>query len=593
MQDDWARGLKPVPPGPDNPLGTRWMGLSAPGVGIHGTDEPTSIGYSASHGCIRMQVPDAEWLFDHVDVGHDRLHRLMRAVRGPSPSLRWSRCSGCSSGTSRTSRTRASPRRSTAVRRSPPRSCGCRRIGGGPELDLACVSRQGRRPQLLGLVVRRVQARGEDASRRRGPLARQGGRDRRRHEGSRRRPPERYMSRYDVNYGVVRDVDGSRERPLGRHRVPGDVHRRPRAGKVIPPHVNGPIPAGRLNAAIREALALVSAAPALRGRSRRRRRRPRGGARLAPHAPAASRSRGRSRTTRSSAAPGFDLDRLDGPRQAARSRRSAARPSSSTSGRRTARRASRRCRGSSRSRTRWSAQGRGRRRHRRARVRERPGARVQPPLRRDLPDGVRPDVAPRSTRGASGRVRRRRSSSTGAGGSSTTCSARSRRRRSTDGVAPRAALVRAARAAALLAFALAAPGARCVPSERGRPRDEARLPGLPRDARRVERAGRAADEGEIRRRIAQGWTREADPRRDGRELRAAACSRRRRRTASTCSPGCSRSAASPSGAVALGDRRLVLVARAPAEPDGRRLRRRLRRRRTRRGSTRSSQRFDA
>jgi lipoprotein-anchoring transpeptidase ErfK/SrfK len=69
VQDDWAKGLKPVPPGPDNPLGTRWMGLDAPGVGIHGTDEPTSIGYSASHGCIRMQVPDAEWLFDHVEIG--------------------------------------------------------------------------------------------------------------------------------------------------------------------------------------------------------------------------------------------------------------------------------------------------------------------------------------------------------------------------------------------------------------------------------------------------------------------------------------------------------------------------------------------
>jgi lipoprotein-anchoring transpeptidase ErfK/SrfK len=67
--DSWAKGLKPVPPGPTNPLGTRWMGLNAPGVGIHGTDEPTSIGYSASHGCIRMHVPDAEWLFDHVTVG--------------------------------------------------------------------------------------------------------------------------------------------------------------------------------------------------------------------------------------------------------------------------------------------------------------------------------------------------------------------------------------------------------------------------------------------------------------------------------------------------------------------------------------------
>ncbi len=67
--DSWAKGLQPVPPGPNNPLGTRWMGLSVPGVGIHGTDEPASIGYSESHGCIRMQVPDAEWLFDHVQVG--------------------------------------------------------------------------------------------------------------------------------------------------------------------------------------------------------------------------------------------------------------------------------------------------------------------------------------------------------------------------------------------------------------------------------------------------------------------------------------------------------------------------------------------
>jgi lipoprotein-anchoring transpeptidase ErfK/SrfK len=65
----WAKGLKPIPPGPGNPLGTRWMGLSAPGVGIHGTPDDASIGYSASHGCIRMHIPDAEWLFHHVQVG--------------------------------------------------------------------------------------------------------------------------------------------------------------------------------------------------------------------------------------------------------------------------------------------------------------------------------------------------------------------------------------------------------------------------------------------------------------------------------------------------------------------------------------------
>jgi lipoprotein-anchoring transpeptidase ErfK/SrfK len=65
----WAKGEKPVPPGPGNPLGTRWMGLSAPGVGIHGTPQDGSIGYSLSHGCIRMHIPQAEWLFEHVDVG--------------------------------------------------------------------------------------------------------------------------------------------------------------------------------------------------------------------------------------------------------------------------------------------------------------------------------------------------------------------------------------------------------------------------------------------------------------------------------------------------------------------------------------------
>ena len=65
----WAQGQQPIPPGPNNPLGTRWMGLSTPGVGIHGTPSDASIGYSVSHGCIRMHISQAEWLFNHVDVG--------------------------------------------------------------------------------------------------------------------------------------------------------------------------------------------------------------------------------------------------------------------------------------------------------------------------------------------------------------------------------------------------------------------------------------------------------------------------------------------------------------------------------------------
>lgn len=65
----WAAGLSPVPPGPGNPLGTRWMGLSAPSVGIHGTYASGSIGTAASHGCIRMLIPEAEELFELVYVG--------------------------------------------------------------------------------------------------------------------------------------------------------------------------------------------------------------------------------------------------------------------------------------------------------------------------------------------------------------------------------------------------------------------------------------------------------------------------------------------------------------------------------------------
>ncbi|HUQ23698.1 MAG TPA: L,D-transpeptidase family protein [Gaiellaceae bacterium] len=66
---DWAKDAEPIPPGPGNPLGTRWMGISAPAVGIHGTPDPASIGYSVSHGCIRMRIPEVEWLFNQVDIG--------------------------------------------------------------------------------------------------------------------------------------------------------------------------------------------------------------------------------------------------------------------------------------------------------------------------------------------------------------------------------------------------------------------------------------------------------------------------------------------------------------------------------------------
>lgn len=65
----WAAGLGPIPPGPGNPLGTRWIGTSAPAIGIHGTYDSGSIGTAASHGCVRMHIPDVEELYDEVALG--------------------------------------------------------------------------------------------------------------------------------------------------------------------------------------------------------------------------------------------------------------------------------------------------------------------------------------------------------------------------------------------------------------------------------------------------------------------------------------------------------------------------------------------
>jgi lipoprotein-anchoring transpeptidase ErfK/SrfK len=65
----WYYKGKIVGPGKDNPLGTRWLGLSASGYGIHGTNVPSSIGHNASHGCVRLRNRDVEELFTMVGVG--------------------------------------------------------------------------------------------------------------------------------------------------------------------------------------------------------------------------------------------------------------------------------------------------------------------------------------------------------------------------------------------------------------------------------------------------------------------------------------------------------------------------------------------
>jgi len=67
---DWAGSLagQTIPPGPSNPIKARWMGIFE-GAGIHGTEETYSLGSAASHGCVRMAIPDVEELYDQVEVG--------------------------------------------------------------------------------------------------------------------------------------------------------------------------------------------------------------------------------------------------------------------------------------------------------------------------------------------------------------------------------------------------------------------------------------------------------------------------------------------------------------------------------------------
>jgi lipoprotein-anchoring transpeptidase ErfK/SrfK len=59
-----------LPPGPNNLVGILWMALNKPGIGIHGTNNPETIGRAASHGCIRLANWDAARVKDLVSVGN-------------------------------------------------------------------------------------------------------------------------------------------------------------------------------------------------------------------------------------------------------------------------------------------------------------------------------------------------------------------------------------------------------------------------------------------------------------------------------------------------------------------------------------------
>jgi lipoprotein-anchoring transpeptidase ErfK/SrfK len=69
-ESDWAGSLagQSIPPGPENPIKARWMAIYE-GAGIHGTEDVGSLGSAASHGCVRMAIPDVEELYDEVEVG--------------------------------------------------------------------------------------------------------------------------------------------------------------------------------------------------------------------------------------------------------------------------------------------------------------------------------------------------------------------------------------------------------------------------------------------------------------------------------------------------------------------------------------------
>ena len=58
-----------IPPGPDNPLGTRVLKLEMPGYLIHGTNQPYGVGMRVSHGCVRLYPENIEYLYDLVSIG--------------------------------------------------------------------------------------------------------------------------------------------------------------------------------------------------------------------------------------------------------------------------------------------------------------------------------------------------------------------------------------------------------------------------------------------------------------------------------------------------------------------------------------------
>lgn len=76
MREDpvWQHPItkEPIGPGPDNPLGSRWIGFWTDGknhIGLHGTNDETLIGQAVSHGCVRMRDADIRQLYSYISLG--------------------------------------------------------------------------------------------------------------------------------------------------------------------------------------------------------------------------------------------------------------------------------------------------------------------------------------------------------------------------------------------------------------------------------------------------------------------------------------------------------------------------------------------
>ncbi|MCU1219667.1 MAG: ErfK/YbiS/YcfS/YnhG [Candidatus Angelobacter sp.] len=78
MDPIYRGGDTEIPPGKDNPLGSRWMGLNLKGYGIHGTNVQSSVGKAVSHGCFRMRKQDVEELYTLVQLGDTVMVRRER-----------------------------------------------------------------------------------------------------------------------------------------------------------------------------------------------------------------------------------------------------------------------------------------------------------------------------------------------------------------------------------------------------------------------------------------------------------------------------------------------------------------------------------